>query len=239
MSTTFPQGTTADQVADITRIRVTVKRVADDSPIGLPFVTEVDPNLDVWVIDLEVEIPPDNPPVYLVTELISVLNGVETVEFSGVTAQFNLLGQTPVQEVEVVQGPVANNFVTSVTIQPAGPLAEGDGLQLQAQVVMSQPGAATLQWASASPGIASVTEGGFLQAHLPGTAQITATAGGESDDINIEVVARPIGLAFVSQPSAVEVDQAMDPAPSVEVVDARGDRVTSSTASIGQVPSCV
>ena len=95
-----------------------MKRVSDDSVVG-SFVTDVDPTLEVWVIDLEVEIPPDNPPVYLVTELISVLNGVETVEFSGITAQFDLLGQTPVQEVEVVQGLVANNFVTAVTLRAA------------------------------------------------------------------------------------------------------------------------
>ena len=47
LSTSFPEGTTAEQVADITRIRVTVKRVSDDSAIGT-FVTEVDPNLAVW-----------------------------------------------------------------------------------------------------------------------------------------------------------------------------------------------
>ena len=231
LSTTFPQGTTVDQVADITRIRVTVKRVSNDVPVG-SFVTDVDPNLEVWMISLAVPIPPDNPRVYLVTELLSVLNGVETVEFSGITAAFSLLAQTPVQEVRVVQGPVANNFVTAVNVQPAGSITEGDGIQLQAQVLMSRPGAATLRWTSADPGVATVTEGGFLAAHLPGTARITATAGSQSDEVNVEVLARPIGLAFLSQPNTVEVDQVLDPAPSVEVVDARGDRVLTSTASI-------
>ena len=101
LSATFPAGTTADQVATITRIRVTVKRVSDDSVIG-SFVTDVDPNLEVWTIELEIEIPPDNPPVYLVTELISVLNGIETVEYSGITSEFSLTGSTPVQQVDVV-----------------------------------------------------------------------------------------------------------------------------------------
>ena len=171
LSTSFPEGTTAEQVADITRIRVTVNRVSDDSVIGT-FVTEVDPNLAVWIIDLEVEIPPDNPPGYLVTELISVLNGVETVEFSGITGEFDLLAPAQVQEVEVVQGPVANNFVTALALQPAGPIAEGDGLQLQALVLLSQPGTATIEWASSDLGVATVTAGGFLQAPLPGTASI-------------------------------------------------------------------
>ena len=35
LNTVFPQGTTADQTADITRIRVTVKRVSDDSIVAV------------------------------------------------------------------------------------------------------------------------------------------------------------------------------------------------------------
>ena len=224
LSTVFPEGTTADQTAAITRIRITVKRVSDDSIVAV-CVTDVDPTLEVWVVDCEVEIPPDDPPVYLVTELISVSQGIETVEYSGITAGFSLTGQTPVQQVEVVQGPVANNYVTSVTLVGAGPVTEGDGLQLQANVQMSQPGAPTLLWTSADASIATVTEGGFLQAHLPGTARISVIAGAQSDEINVVVLARPIGLAFVSQPSTVEVGEPLDPAPTVEVVDARGDRV--------------
>ncbi len=226
LSTVFPQGTTAEQTADITRIRVTVKRVSDDSIIAV-CVTDVDPTLEVWVVDCEVEIPPDDPPVYLVTELISVSQGIETVEYSGITAGFSLTGQAPVQQVEVVQGPVANNYVTSVTLVDAGPLTEGDGLQLQAQVQISQPGAPALFWTTTDASIATVTEGGFLQAHLPGTALISVTAGAQSDEISVVVLARPIGLAFVSQPSTVEVGEPLDPAPSVEVLDARGARVAS------------
>ena len=224
LSTVFPEGTTADQTADITRIRITVKRVSDDSIVAV-CVTDVDPTLEVWVVDCEVEIPPDDPSVYLVTELISVSQGIETVEYSGITAGFSLTAQTAVQRVEVVQGPVANIFVTSVTLVGAGPVTEGDGLQLQAQVQMSQPGAPTLLWESADPSIATMTQGGFLQAHLPGTARISVTAGAQSDETSVVVVARPIGLAFVSQPSSVEVGEPLNPAPTVEVVDARGDRV--------------
>ena len=224
LSTVFPEGTTAEQTADITRIRITVKRVSDDSIIAV-CVTDVDPTLEVWVVDCEVEIPPDDPSVYLVTELISVSQGIETVEYSGITAGFSLTAQTAVQQVEVVQGPVANIFVTSVSLVDAGPVTEGDGLQLQAQVQMGQPGAPTLLWESADPSIATVTQGGFLQAHLPGTARISVTAGAQSDETSVVVLVRPIGLAFVSQPSSVEVGEPLDPAPTVEVVDARGDRV--------------
>ena len=227
----MPQGTTAQQTADVNRIRVTVKRVSDDSVLGV-FVTDVDPTLEVWTIDLEVEIPPDDPRVYLVTELISVSQGIETVEYSGITSGFSLTGRSAVQQVEVVQGPVANNYVTSVTLAGAGPVTEGDGLQLQAQVQISQPGAPTLFWSSADPAIASVTEGGLVQAHLPGTARISVAAGVQSDGIDLVVLARPTGLAFVSQPSTVEVDEPLDPAPSVEVVDARGDRVSSYVGAV-------
>ncbi len=231
LSTVFPEGTTAEQTADITRIRITVKRVSDDSIIAV-CVTDVDPTLEVWVVDCEVVIPPDDPPVYLVTELISVFQGIETVEYSGITAGFSLTGQVAVQQVEVVQGPVANNFVTSVTLVEAGPVTEGDGLQLQAHVELSKPGAPTLVWESADPSIATVTQGGFLQAHLPGTARISVTAGAQSDETSVVVLARPIGLAFVSQPSSVEVGEPLDPAPSVEAVDARGDRVGSYVGAV-------
>ena len=231
LSTVFPEGTTADQTADITRIRITVKRVSDDSIIAV-CVTDVDPTLEVWIVDCEVEIPPDDPSVYLVTELISVSQGIETVEYSGITAGFSLTAQTAVQQVEVVQGPVANIFVTSVSLVDAGPVTEGDGLQLQAQVQMGQPGAPTLLWESADPSIATVTQGGFLQAHLPGTARISVTAGAQSDETSVVVLVRPIGLAFVSQPSSVEVGEPLDPAPTVEVLDARGDRVRSYVGAV-------
>ena len=49
LSTVFPEGTTADQTADITRIRITVKRVSDDSIVAV-CVTDVDPTLEGgWV----------------------------------------------------------------------------------------------------------------------------------------------------------------------------------------------
>ena len=226
LNATFPDGTTPEQIGTITRVRVTVKRVSDDSVIG-SFTTDVDPNQTVWTIQIDVEIPPGNPPVYLVTELISVLNGVETVEFSGITSQFKLTGTgaAPVQEVSVVQGPLTNNFVTSVTLQPAGPVTEGDGAQLQAEFVLSRPGAATPLWTTTDASVASVTSGGFLQAHAPGTIDVIVTAGRQSDRTTVLVLARPIGLAFVAQPGTVEVGGRLQPAPSVEVVDARGDRV--------------
>ena len=103
---------------------------------------------------------------------------------------------------------------------------------MPASAQLSQPGTATLLWTTTDPSIATVTAGGFLQAHLPGTVAVTVIAGGESAQTSVMVLARPIGLAFAVQPGTVELGDALDPAPSVEVVDARGARVESYSGPI-------
>ncbi len=205
---------------------MTVKRASDDAVLAV-CVESVDPTLTEWVVTCEFEATQEA--IYLTFEAV---NAVGAVEFSGVTAEFVLTAQTQVQEAQLVHGPLSNNFVTSLTLLEAGPVTEGDGLQLQAQVQMSEPGTPTLIWDSSNSSIATVTQGGFLQAHLPGPVDITVLAGTESASLSLLVLPRVIALAFVTQPGAVEVDQPLEPAPSVEAVDARGDRVASYTGSI-------
>ena len=225
LNTVFPQGTTADQTQDITRIRITIKRLSDDSIVQV-CVEEVDPNLDVWVISCEVEMV--DGLLYILSELIAVENGFEVTLFSGITQDFTLtVSTTSVQEVTVVPGLPANLFVTAVTGVAIDPVTESDGLQLQARVQTNQPATPTLMWESADPSIATVTDGGFLQALQPGTTDVTVIAGGHQDHINVVVLARPTGLAFFSQPGSMEAGESLDPAPSVEVVDVRRDRVAS------------
>ena len=149
------------------------------------------------------------------------------MEFSGITNEFVLTPATAVQEAQLVHGPLTNNYVTSLALVDITDPTEGDGLQLQAQVQMSEPGTPTLAWESSNPAVATVSQGGFLQALLPGSVAITVLAGTESARLDLVVLPRPIGLAFVNQPGTVEVGETLDPAPTVEVVDARGDRVTS------------
>ena len=226
VSPVFPTGAESSDVADISRIRITVLRLSDRAVVDL-HVEDVDPGASQWTLGLDIPVPEGDARVVLVIELISVTDGRETVEWSGETAPITLVpGQaTASQEVEVVRGPVGNLAVTSVSILDPGPLLEGTGAQLVADVQTDRAGAQpVLAWASSNAGVATVSESGFLTAILPGTTLGSAVAGAADDEIAVVVVAHPVGLSFVQQPGEVLVGEALAPAPSVEVIDARGDR---------------
>ncbi len=234
LSVAYPTEVSPASSADISRIRVTVRRASDRTVLDV-IVTEVEPTASEWTLDLELTVLDGDPTVILLIELISVENGVETVEWSGETGPIGLApGQTSViQNVEVVQGPPGNLAVTSVTIGHPGALVEGMTVQLQAAVETDQPGAQTrLLWESSDATRARVSADGFLETLLPGTVQIRAMAGAVADEIEVTIDARPVGLRFVVEPTDVEVGQPFDLAPSVEAIDTRGDRVTNFTGLV-------
>ena len=176
---TFPANTLASQAGEISRIRVTVLSFPDRTVLDV-LVFEVDPDASEWVLDVEIPIGGGNEQRVLLLELISVVDGVETVEWSGETAPFTpTFGVVPDEVVvEVVRGPLDNLAVTSVSISDVEPLLEGGTAQLDVQVQTSRPDASpTVIWLSLDPEVASVDASGLLQALLPGTARITSNAG--------------------------------------------------------------
>ena len=227
LSAVFPPQVVDAEVAAVDRIRVSVLRFDNRAPLAF-VVLDVDPSDNEWVVELEVDIPVDDPRVLVLVELISLTGAVEAVDWSGITDPLTLNpGRTvDVGQVTVFRGPPDNLAVTSLAIVQPGALLEGTDLQLTADVQTEPTGGhPVLQWASADPTIATVTPEGFLTALSPGTARISAVAGSHDDEIGITVLSRATGLRFATHPGDTDVGRPLDPAPSVQVVDARGGRV--------------
>ncbi len=227
LNAVFPVDAGDLELATVSRIRVTILRFSNRAPLDT-VVEDVDPAASEWVIEIEVDVPVDDPRVLLLVELISITGSVEAVEWAGITDPVTLdPGRViNVGQVAVLRGPADNLAVTSVTIIDPGPLLEGTGLQLTADVQSEQAGAQpVLHWASADPTVATITTDGFLQTLLPGIARISAVAGAHDDDIDVSVFPRAVGLSFNTNPHEVLVGVLLDPAPAVAIVDPRGSRV--------------
>ena len=91
-----------------------------------------------------------------------------------------------------------------------------------------------VNWTSSNPTVATIGGATGLATGLrPGTVTITATSEGKSGTAQLTVnVGAPAKLAFVQQPSTVQAGATMTPAVTVEIQDAAGNRVTSSTATV-------
>lgn len=102
--------------------------------------------------------------------------------------------------------------VVSVTVTPSSAtLTEGETLPLSATALngLGEPAVgATVSWSSSAPGVASVSAAGVVTAVAPGTASVTATAGGRSASAAVTVrpspPAAPTGLT-VEALSSTEV----------------------------------
>ncbi len=227
----FAGGSNSTTVGEISRIRITVLQASDGSVIETR-VVEVDPTASEWTLEFTVPIPSD-PSVLVTFELISVVDGGEVVEWSGETAVTLTPGGSDVQTVEVYQGGLDVLTVTSIDVEDPGALQEGTGVQLHAIVETSRADASpVVRWTSGDPTIATVDASGFLEALLPCTVTITAAAGPESDEIDVVVDAEPITLGFVAHPTDTKVGNTITPAPSVEILDVRGDRVLTYTGAV-------
>ena len=220
----FPVESAGSQIVDITQIRLTALQASDQAVLEV-VVLDVDPAANEWILELELEVPLDDPRILVMAELISSTGGVEWTGIAG-PITLNPGQAVNVGQLGIVRGPADNLAVTSVSIAHPGALLEGTGIQLTAEVETDQAGAQpVLRWASADPAIATVTSEGFLQALLPGNARVSTVAGEHDDEITVSVLPRATGLRFVQQPSETDVGRPLDPAPSVEILDARGDRV--------------
>jgi hypothetical protein len=132
---------------------------------------------------------------------------------------------------------VVDNTPATVVLSPATPiiLASGVTASITATVAAKDGhlvSGASVVWTSADASVASVS-GGIVTALKTGTTSITATSGSAMASVAVTVtVGIPTQLAVRTQPVGGTVGSALATQPVVEIRDAGGNLVTSSTASI-------
>ena len=217
--------------APINRVRITARLMPGGSVVGTA-VVDVDPDQSEWSVPFEVTLPPGGAvTLEVLVELVNVVDGVETTQWSG---EVTLTGVAPgepqqVQSPELVPGPPENLNITGVSITgPAGPVEEGAELDLAAQV-QGGPANPTVVWSALTPETATVDQDGHVVTLRPGTARFGVLAGPRTDTHEIEVTQRAASVAITpgSQTLAALGAEATF---SAQVLDPRGDPVAGDPA---------
>lgn len=210
--------------APITRIRAWASRTADSVTVG-QYEGTVDPAAEEWTIDLVVSAPPDpGVQVEYFVLLMSGSEGSEVVEFSGRSDPVTVSsGQTVEgQDLPILRGPLANHFVTGVTIASApDSLGEGAGAVATADVSTSGSEVPAVYWTALDSAVLSVTDS-TVTGVAPGVGRIVASAGRFADTTTVTVV--PVPATVVVTPDSVTVDAVgLQATFQAVVLDARGD----------------
>lgn len=131
-----------------------------------------------------------------------------------------------------------DNSVSRIDIAPAAPtsLVSGAIATFTATAFTktnTSLGSSGISWASSNDAVASVA-GGVVTAKLVGSATITATSGGiASAGVAITVtVGAPTAIALRTQPGGAVSGAAFTTQPAIEVRDAAGNLVSTSTTSV-------
>src|SRR5262249_52949231 len=135
------------------------------------------------------------------------------------------------------QGPDITPASVALTPSAATSIPSGTTLPLTAAVFNAGGGAInqqTLTWSSSDRSIADVSASGVVTGIHTGTAQITATAGTvQSPSVVVTVTPGAASqLAIRAQPAGAASGAALATQPVVEIRDAAGNLVTSSTAVV-------
>lgn len=220
------------QAEPINRIRLVARNATTDEVLGMA-VEDVNPNAAEWTLNFEVPVT-DATRVVVTMELIHVAaNGTETVEWSGITPEFELSPGTNAtqQDVQVFPGPLDNLQVTAISISglPTGML-EGDQAQLIANITAPGTTQPRAFWVSSDPAVLSVDANGLLRAHGPGTVQITAQAATRTSTVSITVGAR--AARIVIDPASATLEHlGAEQTFTATVLDARNAPVPNSAVS--------
>lgn len=231
----------------IDRIRITVRNAVGGAVIGIS-ATDVDPEAAQWDVSAEVVLPPEGEAdVVVLVELIHVVGGVETVEWSGFSSVVRVGAGEPreIRQIRVHRGPPANLGITAIAIEaPSSPVPEGGAWTLGARVTGGGEGT-VLFWSSLAPDVATVDAHGIVRGVVPGTAAIVVEAGLAADTAEVTVVPTPVGIV-VDPPSAglrslgetvvfeaTVVDARSDPIPGIEVEWSSGDEAVLEHAGGG------
>ena len=178
-------------------------------------------------------------PVQWSSANIGVVTVDQTGRITGVAAggpvavTATIEGQSAASQVSVALVPVS-----TITVTPgAATIAAGTTQQFTATLRDELGNALTgraVNWTSSDPLIASVNAAtGLVTGNKPGNITLTATSEGRSSTAQVTVnVGAPARLAFVQQPSAVQVGSTMSPAVTVEIQDAAGNRVTTANSQV-------
>lgn len=141
-------------------------------------------------------------------------------------------GATPVS-------PTADNTPASITLSASAPftLQSGASITLLANVLTrdGRPASATPTWSSADPAVATVS-GGVVVALRVGSTTITATAGAATASVVATVThGAPVALGLRTQPAGAAIGAPLGTQPVIEVRDANGNVVTTSSAPVSVV----
>lgn len=234
------EGLALQQSAPITRIRLTARRTPGNDVLETRTFS-VSPDAEEWRLDFAIPVPSGPEVQVMVTiEVISVVDGVETVEWSGIAGPYTL-APGPVgspAQVPIVRGPLDNVGITGVTITTQSPsVDEGRTTTLNAQVNGGGPGA-VIFWSSLDPDIATVNQQGVVTGVVPGTARIVATAGQHSAQVNVAVNVR-IETITLTPPTATLTSLGATQAFTARAVDPRGADVTGVTFTFSVSPATV
>jgi len=125
--------------------------------------------------------------------LIATSGSTQTTEFSGFVGPLQITpGATiPPIDVPLVRGPIANVFVTGVSIdQVPDTLLEGASDSVTASATSSRAGEPVLFWSVLDTAVLGY-DGGVLTGRIAGNGRLVATAGFFSDTTSIVVVETP------------------------------------------------
>lgn len=234
----------ADASADpVDRIRLWATRDSDGVLVGQEEY-DVDPNADEWSFDFSVRAPYEpGIDVRMWAVLLATQGAQEEIQFSGIAGPFNVSAGQLLDSLDlpIIRGPIANHYVTSVTVESApDSLAEGASAPLTAVVESSDTLPATVYWTALDSAVVSVADS-MVTGVAPGVGRVVASVGSWTDTASIVVTAAPASVV-VSPDSATVAAPGLQTTFTAVVLDARGDTLPEGvvwSAGNSQIASSV
>lgn len=244
MSPELQPGLPLEGALPVNRIRAVATTVGTGEEVGRTDVN-VSATTSAWTLEVAVALSGQiSLQVYLTLELIHAEGGLERVQWSTRLGPITVFpGVTsPVPNVSLIRGPLANLSVTGVSIQGAPEnLRMGEAVEVAAEVTTREPGSQPrVFWASLDPEVAAVVPTGddpgnpsdpvLVQALSTGTARIVAVAGTVADTVTLPVLP---GLFDVSVSPTLATLDALDEEITFEatVVDTNGEEASGEAVT--------
>ncbi len=167
--------------------------------------------------------PDDTATVYVDVSLDHLgVDGSVSTEFAGRSGRLTLVpGVTHTQDVSVIRGPLANFFVTAVSITsaPDTPI-EGSIEALSAEATTTAVDEPTIFWTSGDTSVLTVSND-TAAAVRSGVVELIASSGAFADTTSVVVIIPPVDSVLVS-PDSTDVIEGTSASYSVELFDSGG-----------------